>query len=241
MNQFFCVAAVALAAFGFSSAAHAQFKFTPEVGGSILKSGFSTEKVLIGPRIGVNIDYFFNKKGNGWAISSGLNFYQKKNHSDFSSLMFHHEEYGWQVIDLPSYIHGDVQPTEGMKLKEMMTAQFNTRRDYLQIPIRAQYRWNFHDIYAVSVAAGGYIAVGVGGKHQIDESRFLVEEKKPQYDHTSFSPYNLLLYERFDAGFSSKISLHAKHLSINLMYETNLYRRNALKENLISMSAGYTF
>ena len=50
------------------------------------------------------------------------------------------------------------------------------------------------------------------------------------------------MYNRFDAGFSSRVSVYAKNLSVSLNYETNLYRRDHVgNENLISLTAGYTF
>lgn len=117
------------------------------------------------------------------------------------------------------------------------------RRNYLQLPVMVKYKWQINDTYAISAAAGGYVAVGISGKHQIDEYSFLIDEKKQDYHRIQYdSPYALLMYDRFDAGFSSRLSLHAKHLSVNLNYETNLYRRNNMgHENLISLTAGYTF
>ena len=117
------------------------------------------------------------------------------------------------------------------------------RRDYLQLPVMVKYKWQINDTYAVSAAVGGYVALGISGKHQIDEFTYSVEDKKQDYQRIQYdSPYELLMYNRFDAGFSSRLSLHANRLSINLNYETNLYRRNDMgNENLVSITAGYTF
>ena len=130
-----------------------------------------------------------------------------------------------------------------MTLKKITSSDNYLRRDYLQLPVMVKYKWQINEKYAISASAGGYVALGISGKYQIDEYSFLVDEKKQDYHRYHYdSPYYLLEFNRFDAGFSSRLSLHANHLSVNLNYETNLYRRNMMgHENLISLTAGYTF
>lgn len=218
----------------------AQIQITPEAGVSFYNEGLSNNKALVSPRIGVGVDYFFNQQKNGWGLMSGLYFYQKK--EAYTTIWGTYRGKEGYDIDFPTSAYDQLKPTDDMVLRKVTTDDTYTRRDYLQLPIMVKYKWQINDTYALSAAAGGYVAVGVGGKHQIDEFIYSVEEKNQEYNRIEHSPYDLLAFNRFDAGFSSRLSLHANRLSINLNYETNLYRRDMMgHENLISITAGYTF
>lgn len=219
----------------------AQIQITPEVGASIYKDGSAKEKATVSPRIGVGVDYFFNQQKNGWGLMSGLYFYQKKVYYTLVWSTYQNEE--GDNYDFPTGIYDKWKPTDDMTLKKVTSNDTYMRRDYLQLPVLVKYKWQINDTYAVSAAVGGYVALGISGKHQIDEYTFLVDEKKQEYQRIQYdSPYGLFRYNRFEAGFSSRLSVHANRLSINLNYETNLYRRNRVgHENLISLTAGYTF
>lgn len=222
---------------------YAQIQITPEVGTSILKEGRikAEGKATVSPRIGVGVDYFFNQQKNGWGLMSGLYFYQKKD--DYTLVWSTYQDGKGENYVFPTGLYNERKPTDDMTLKNITSDDTYMRRDYLQLPVMVKYKWQINDTYAISAAAGGYVALGISGKHRIDEYSFLVDEKKQDYHRFQFdSPYVLLKYNRFDAGFSSRLSLHANRLSINLNYETNLYRRDMMgHENLISLTAGYTF
>ena len=222
---------------------NAQIQITPEVGTSILKEGRikAEGKATVSPRIGVGVDYFFNQQKNGWGLMSGLYFYQKKD--DYTLVWSTYQNKEGHNVEFPTSSYDILKPTDDMTLKKVTSDDTYIRRDYLQLPVMVKYKWQINNTYAISAAAGGYVALGISGKHRIDEYSFLVDEKKQDYHRFQFdSPYVLLKYNRFDAGFSSRLSLHANRLSINLNYETNLYRRDMMgHENLISLTAGYTF
>ena len=222
---------------------YAQIQITPEVGTSIYKEGrIKVEgKATISPRIGVGVDYFFNQQKNGWGLMSGLYFYQKKD--DYTLVWSTYQDGKGENYVFPTGLYNERKPTDDMTLKNITSDDTYMRRDYLQLPVMVKYKWQINDTYAVSAAVGGYVALGISGKHQIDEFTYSVEDKKQDYQRIQYdSPYELLMYNRFDAGFSSRLSLHANRLSINLNYETNLYRRNDMgTENLVSITAGYTF
>ena len=77
MRKILCVSAVAVSTlFGAIPAVHAQFKVTPEVGIALLKDG--DDRATVSPRLGMSVDYFFNKQANGWAVTSGLYYYWKR-------------------------------------------------------------------------------------------------------------------------------------------------------------------
>ncbi len=220
-------------------AANAQIQFTPEAGVSIYKKG--TENATISPRIGLSVDYFFNRQEKGWGLMSGLYFYQKKDDYTLVYSVYQGKD-GFGTI-FPTESSDTWKPTNDMTLSKVISDDTYMRRDYLQLPILVKYKWQINDTYAISAAAGGYVAVGISGKHQIDEYTFLMDEKKQEYQRIEYdNPYVLLIYNRFDAGFSSRLSFQAKNLSVNVSYETNLYRRNLMgHDNFISITAGYTF
>lgn len=222
---------------------NAQIQITPEVGTSIYKEGRikAEGKATVSPRIGVGVDYFFNQQKNGWGLMSGLYFYQKKD--DYTLVWSTYQNKEGYNVEFPTSSYDILKPTDDMTLKKVTSDDTYIRRDYLQLPVMVKYKWQINDTYAVSAAVGGYVALGISGKHQIDEFTYSVEDKKQDYQRIQYdSPYELLMYNRFDAGFSSRLSLHANRLSINLNYETNLYRRNDMgNENLVSITAGYTF
>ncbi len=221
-----------------SMPAVAQIQVTPEVGVSFYKEGKSNEKATASPRLGIGVDYYFNQHKNGWGLKSGLFFYQKKD--DYTLVRSICQDQSGKLFD---YMLDGAKPPVEMVLKKVITDDTYIRRDYLQLPVMVSYKWKITDVYAVSASVGGYIAVGISGKHQIDEYTFLVEDKTQEYQRIAYdSPYDLLAYNRFDTGFSSRLSVHAKDLSIHLNYETNLYRRKLMgHENLISITAGFTF
>ena len=251
----------ALMAFGMMNAS-AQVNVTPEAGFSIYKDGARSGSVTtVSPRIGLSVDYFFNKKNTGWGIMSGLHFYQKRNRDSFGTLRFVNdkgEEMSTPFQPNPSvgnggYGNGLYGPggygdtgsglNEDMHLKSISSHYVNTRRDYLQLPVMLTYKWQMNDTYSLSFAAGAYVAVGVGGKQKTDLITYETEGNKVSRKHNDTGAYDDLAYKRFETGFSSRVSFQANRLSINLNYETNLNRRYnwTNHDNLISLTAGYSF
>lgn len=221
---------------------YSQVKFTPEVGVGILKDRQDGGNATVSPRVGIGMDYFFSHKECGWGITSGLYYYYKKSNSSITMATFQNERGEWQYIPFVDYTQGSLIPDAGMVQKQVLTYGFDTRRDFLQLPIMAKYKWKINETYALSVAAGGYVAVGVGGKHHIHEYDYDLETSNIEYTKTEINPYDVIRYNRFDAGFSSRFTFQMEKFVFNVNYEVNLYRRNDVGyENLISVSAGYTF
>ena len=242
--------------------AFGQVNLTPEAGISIYKDGAkSGSATTVSPRIGLSIDYFFNGKKNGWGIMSGLYFYQKRNSDSFGSLRFLNEK-GEEMSTpfQPNLSYGDGGYSnnsygpdgydnigsglaENLRLKSISSSYVNTRRDYLQLPIMLKYKWKMNDTYSLSFAAGAYVAVGVGGNKKTDLITYETEGNKISHKHYNSEVYDDIAYKRFETGFSSRVTIQAKCLSINLNYETNLNRRYnwTNHDNLISLTAGFTF
>ena len=160
----------------------AQIQITPEVGTSILKEGRikAEGKATISPRIGVGVDYFFNQQKSGWGLMSGLYFYQKKD--DYTLVWSTYQNEKGDRFDFPTGLYDELKPTDDMTLKKVTSDDTYIRRDYLQLPVMVKYKWQINDTYAISAAAGGYVALGISGKHRIDEYSFLVDEKKQDFN-----------------------------------------------------------
>lgn len=204
-----------------------QLHVTPEAGVFMLKG--INSKALVSPRIGLGIDYLFSKEEKGWGIASGLYFYQKK---DVSS--------GHYGIDHNNYFVSFYEPMIP-PLDKIIYTSTDTRRSYLQLPVLAKYQWKLKKGYNLSVAAGPYIALGIAGNHKIYETTYQVEENKISQSNGKYNPYDFLGFERFEVGFSSSVALSVKQLSVKANYETNLNKRNLVRDNMFSLSIGYSF
>ncbi len=232
----------------------AQVKIIPEAGLSIYKDGaVDGRKAMLSPRVGVSVDYFFNKQESGWGILSGLHFYQKRNTDSYGYLRLKNEK-GEEIISpfQPNASNGGggygninsgSSLDKDLELKSASSYFVNNRRDYLQLPVMLKYKWQMNDTYSLSLAAGTYVAVGVGGKKKTDVITYETDDNKISNRQEDSSVYDGVAYKRFETGFSSRVSFQAKRLSINLNYETNLNRRYnwTNHDNLISLTAGYTF
>ena len=241
MRKFLCVSAVAVSAlFGAIPAAQAQFKVTPEVGIALLKDG--DDRATVSPRLGMSVDYFFNKQANGWAVTSGLYYYWKRESYSIAQGFVADKDGKEDWIPFPfpeAPMHLPILDN-ATALKRVDFLENDIRRDYLQVPVLAKYKWEINWDYALSVAAGLYFALGVGGDYELRTSSYQIGTDDMKASVTDSSPYDV--YDRFDMGFSSRLSFQAKRVSLNLNYETNFYQRDWLgHENLVSVSAGYTF
>lgn len=243
MRKILCVSAVAVSTlFGAIPAAHAQFKVTPEVGITMMKEGYEEWRATVSPRLGVGVDYFFNKQEDGWAITSGLYYYYKRESYSYGSATVENEDgkEDWISFPLPKYPYmssmGNLTDLKGVEFVDA-----DIRRDFLQLPVMAKYKWQINEDYALSAAAGLYVAVGVGGSYHAQFSDYEKGDEEGKTSTIERSPYDNF-YDRFEWGFTSRLSLQVKQVSLNLNYERNFETKHWMEaENLISVSAGYTF
>lgn len=244
MNKFLCVSAVAASTlFGAIPAAHAQFKFTPEVGITMMKEGHEDQRATVSPRLGVGVDYFFNKQGNGWAITSGLYYYYKRESYSYASAMVDCADgtESWIFFPFPEYGGTMSSMADATDIKSVEFVNVDTRRDFLQLPVMAKYKWQINEDYALSAAAGLYVTVGVGGTYDLQFSNYEKGDEEGKKSTMERSPYDSY-YDRFEWGFTTRLSLQVKQVSLNLNYDRNFETKHWMEaENLVSVSAGYTF
>ncbi|WP_162608005.1 outer membrane beta-barrel protein [Parabacteroides sp. An277] len=244
MKKILCVSAVAMfTLFGVIPATHAQFKFTPEVGIAIMKEGNSNGRATVSPRLGVGVDYFFNKQENGWAVSSGLYYYYKREFFSYAQATFVSEDGKEHTIPFPypKGVLNDPCLEYVAGIKQMKYRETNSRRDYLQLPVMAKYKWQFGEDCSFSVAAGFFFALGVGGNYNAWVSDVHMGQNETYGEEIKSNVYDI--YDRLDAGISTRLSFQVRHFSLHLNYESNCLKKVAWMgdEHLISISTGYTF
>lgn len=211
----------------------AQVKLTPELGVSMLKTDYANASVGVSPRIGVGLDYFFNRNENKWAISSGLYFYQKKQMTSASLL---HTDNG--IYPLDKYWSSDFYQTGKIDLYQFI--QDKSHREYLQLPVMVKYKYDINEHYAIALSVGGYAAYRIGSGGSYKETSLKPGESKPSYvekENNSFPSDT-----RWEAGFSTKLSLYAHKMVVNCGYDLNILHWNTNKnQHLISLGVGYCF
>lgn len=215
-------------------AANAQFKFTPTVGTTILKE--SAFKANFGVQAGIGVRYSFNKKDDGFGIQSGLYFIQRNSSSSGTALYMND---GSSQILIPET--GDIllSPLGGTAGGDAYS--ITTHRNYLQLPVMAEWAKYITPDVRFHVAAGPYFAVGLGGKNKVSAISWDTNEHI-QADETSWDPFKYNNYKRFDFGLSFQTGVEIKRVAILLNYNMNLLHRNqGTKENLVSIGVGYTF
>lgn len=221
--------------------ANAQWRFTPGLGVTVFKEKGNLE-AGVGAKVGVGVRYSFNGDDDRWGIVSGL-YYSQRNAASFSggeltgSLPGLNGVYPVAVVpgSVVSSIPGD------MHIEGASFMRITTRRDYLQVPILLQYAWKITPDIRYHIAAGPYLAVGIGGRNKISCTAWDTGGKLEAATYTD-NPFSLLRYDRFDVGASVQTGIEVKNISFLLGYDINLYKRNLTgKEHVISIGMGYTF
>lgn len=218
-------------------ATHAQVQIMPEAGISILKE--KDAAATVSPRIGIRLNYNFQGE-QGWSVVSGLYFHQKR--ESYTTGALRASDSNGNYRDYP-FIPGDkTAPVFQGEIDQVRIMDFDTKRDYLQMPIQGQYKWRLNEHYSLSVATGLYFAVGVGGKNKFKEATYSVADKTSSYAQGSGSTFDLLVYDRFDMGITSQAAIQVHRIVCHLGYEVNLYRPNSMgREHTVTMGIGYLF
>lgn len=209
----------------------AQIHITPEVGIAMLKKDHL--KATVSPRIGVGVDFIF-KAEKGLGISTGLYFYQKKVAWRDGTVCLQNGEY------YPLYAPNSSFITDA-KVDKFIFEDSDVKRNYLHLPILMTYTWKIADNCGLAVGVGPYIAYGIAGNYALSKKEYDAGSDKFSFTQDEFNPFDLFTYHRCDVGISSMISLNLNRFLIKMSYETNLNRRDICEDNLISLSAGYTF
>lgn len=160
----------------------AQWTFTPEVGMNITKYEHS-ETAKIGARVGVAVEYQLPRT-EFFSIRSGLYFLQcRYNNMYLNNTVYYGGYYGggyssyypygsagYQgIYDAGSYVYGDYNSSQTYLNKT------ETTKNYLQLPVLANFHWNVCENIKITAGVGPYIAYSIGGKSRGTQYVYLPE------------------------------------------------------------------
>lgn len=239
----------------------AQWSVTPEVGMNVTTYKYTTAK--IGFKAGAAVAYSF---GDGlFSLQSGLYYVQRGTGKSFSG-----EAYGTTIgedgkpydTSISFYSMGNRYMNYGygygnagyggglfpqdMTIKGVRLYENSSRRDYLQLPVMARFNWKIGNDVRLHLAAGPYVALGLGGKSKFKEidrgTGFEWNETSSSYN--SFGEYSSL--RRFDWGAMINAGIEVKRIAFNVGYDMGLgkqykYDDVSLKYHTVSFTVGYTF
>lgn len=237
--------------------AGAQWSVTPEAGMNVTKYKDGSP-ARIGFKGGVAVGYTF---GSGvFSLQSGLYYVQRGKgncHSghaygtimgedgkkidsfiDFNSGMVSWSGYG-------NWVHNESLFPRDMTVEGFRMTEYSERRDYLQLPIMAKFAWNIGKDVRLHVAAGPYLALGIGGK-----SKNKVVEMFGNWDYevtqSVSNPFEGNGYRSFDWGATFNVGADIKRFTLGIGYDLGLGKQHkyddiSLKYHTVSFTVGYRF
>lgn len=108
---------------------------------------------------------------------------------------------------------------------------------YFQIPVYAGYKVDLTDNFSIGIAAGPYMAYGVGGKSTLKE-----KDTSGEITEIKTDVFGKDKWKRFDAGFSALLGAQYKKVSFNVGYDfgmVNIDRENEVYNRNLFMNVGY--
>lgn len=215
----------------FTISINAQWKITPEVGTTISKRFLYNAGV--GLKIGANIRYSFNGEDQGFGVRSGL-FYVQRNSTSFSGSEVFYTLPGSNETHFFLLAPESSQQTipENAEVQDINAYHIKTRKDYLQLPIMAEYAWNLSSSVRYHIAAGPYVAWGISGREKDYLNSWSVG-KQPESEERTSSPFSGITGDRFDVGASIQTGLQVNKFSFLLNYDINIYKRDLLVPYLL--------
>lgn len=230
-----------------------QWTFAPEVGISL--SNFTdggSSYLKTGVRTGVAVQYDF--KNNPFGIKSGLYYSQKGGNSSYG-FAFTTASYNQSITSIKD-INWDNPASVGF-------SEVNTRLDYLELPVLANYKFKFADNYSISLSAGPYLAYGITGKIKYEyldwtreenvnnpqyDSRYISGSANPFKDHTLYANKDDAFYamkgaSRFDWGFNFGTEFAVMHWHLGVNYSLGLKNTSysSQKNRSFNVMLGYSF
>lgn len=250
----------------------AQWSVTPEVGMNVTK--YQDQEAKMGFKAGAAVSYTF---GSGlFSLQSGL-YYVQRGTPEYSYSEIYgtapgsdgklvpasfrvypaHGKYGGGFgfgsygngygYEAGSGGSGEPGKPFPLSIEGMRSYSGSTREDYLQLPVMARFNWKIGNDIRFHVAAGPYIAWGIGGKSKSRVSDFSLIDMTYSNEHSSVNPFKgNLSPRRFDWGATLQAGIEVKRVSLNVGYDLGLgkkYKYDDLepKYQTFSFAVGYTF
>lgn len=108
---------------------------------------------------------------------------------------------------------------------------------YLQLPINVGYKFELNNHLSINIAAGPYLAYGVGGKatlEEVDSEGYTEKIKQNVFGKDG--------WKRFDAGFNAQLGAEFNKFSVNFGYNfgmVNVDRMYDVYNRNLFISVGY--
>lgn len=247
------------------AAAKAQWYVTPEAGMNVTTYKDTPSK--IGFKAGAAVGYTF---GSGlFSLQSGLYYVQRGTGKSYSGVAYGKgvgKDGKTEYLDIsfaPGYMgiggsngwayinSGYGAGINGMHLPMDMTIEGITlyegsfRKDYLQLPILARFNWQIGKDVRLHLAAGPYLACGLGGKEVRNTKGFSGNDEYSETNN-SVNPFTDGGYRRFDWGATINAGIEVKRVAFNIGYDMGLGKQHKydsidLKYHTVSFTVGYTF
>lgn len=245
----------------------AQWSVTPEAGMNVTK--YKNAPAAIGFKAGAAVSYTF---GSGlFSIQSGLYYVQRGTgkslyggatgkmmdkegnwvdcNLDFPSGYLSNYESGI-IVDFDrwgGYVREDLVtfPVD-MRIETLYSRERSFRRDYLQLPVLARFNWKIGNQVKMHVAAGPYLACGIGGK--IKDKFVQISEKGIWKPDDSSNPFKDSSLTRFDWGVALNAGVEVNRLTFDVAYDMGLAKEFgnyiddiSIKYHTVSFTVGYKF
>lgn len=244
------------------ASASAQWSVTPEVGMNV--TTYENTPAKIGFKAGAAVAYTF---GDGlFSLQSGLYYVQRGTGKVFSgemygtsigedgkpydtSIHFHGNGSSYMIYGYSGYGNGYNNDffSKDMTVNGVRMYEGSSRKDYLQLPVMARFNWKIGDDVRLHLAAGPYVALGIGGKVKYTEvdrgAGFNWHEKSSSYSSFGKNNYNS---RRFDWGATLNTGIEVKRFAFNVGYDLGLgktYKHDdiSMKYQTVSFTVGYRF
>ena len=243
----------------------AQWSVTPEAGMNVTK--YKDSPAAVGFKAGAAVSYTF---GSGlFSLQSGLYYVQRGTGKGFYGAAYGKtmdkdgKEVDYFLNFAPGYLesfgygnftgyggygyygNGGINFPLDMRVEGIRLNEGSVRRDYLQLPILARFNWKIGEDVRLHIAAGPYLAYGIGGKKQY--SLMEISEKGFSTTSDSWNPFGKnSSYKRFDWGLTLNAGIEVKRFTFNATYYMGLGKESkyddiGLKYHTVSFTIGYRF
>ena len=233
--------------FSFLGTQAQKIELTPQIGVTINKvSDYTT---ALGLKVGADVTYRFNKY---LGFQSGLFYTQIKspelNESSISGYRSETNtpEFHLCLLEKPGFDYSYTMINRfapDFVVERGSLASQESRKDFLQIPIRLQYALQIYDILNIDFGAGGYLGYGITGKTDTYVTYWEIgkEPVSSKITKESFA-YGI---PRFDYGASFLLRINSNNLSVIAGADIPLYQRSKNtyegKSKVYYLGFGYSF
>lgn len=144
------------------------------------------------------------------------------------------------------YGYGDSFFPTDMTVEGVRMSKSSTRKDYLQLPVMARFNWKIGKDIRLHLAAGPYVAVGLGGREKWSVYDYSGHFNSKSSEGTANPFKGISSLTRVDWGATLNAGIEVKRFAFNIGYDLGLgkqykYDDIGMKYHTVSFTVGYTF